>query len=63
MNPFTFGRFLATLFPMGGSAKRDRPLRAPRPCLVCQVPHRNNNCFCSVECCEKHKAAKRASRA
>jgi hypothetical protein len=44
-------------FMLGGD--HVKPPKDERPCLVCKKPHRNNNCFCSAECCRAYRARQR----
>ena len=51
------GQFLRSrgvMAQVGSSKKQPNP---ERPCLVCGVPHRHNQPFCSAKCCEDHRAA------
>lgn len=44
--------------PRSSRDRMSRPIRDPRPCIVCGVDHTGNNAFCSAECCRVYQARK-----
>ena len=48
------GAVIAAFGPAKGIASKPK-----RPCLQCGKPHDHNNSYCSADCCQQHRAAKK----